>query len=185
MWRSQTLLDNILTCTVFGVAYWVSFEISNYLNLTQGFAPGISLVFIPAGVKLLAALIGGFWGIVGVVMALTLQGYDIWSEQSQTFILLNALINGFSTLAVVELMRRILKIDQDLSNIRFLHLPLIDLANSICLGFIQNGHWVFWGMEEYDEFLTKASATAFGDFFGSMILLLGWAIFLKTKHKIT
>ena len=185
MLRSQTFTDNILTCTVFGVAYWVSFEISKYLNLTQGFAPGISLVFIPAGVKLLAALIGGFWGIVGVVVALTFQGYDIWSEQSQTFILLNALINGFSTLAVVELMRSLLKIDQDLSNIRLLHLPLIDLANSVCLGLVQNGHRVFWGLEDNNSFLTKVSATALGDFLGSMILLLGWAIFLMTKHKIT
>ena len=183
MWPSKNLTDSILTAVVFGVTYWVSFEISKHYDLTQSFAPGVSLIFIPAGVKLLAALVGGLWGVMGVVLALIYLANDFWAGQSQLFIFLTATINGLSTLAVVEAMRRLLTIDDDLSNLRLLHLPLIDLANSVCHGLVHNAFWIFWGVEKPSDFLSHATAMTVGDFFGSLIVLLGLSLVLKLKNK--
>ena len=79
----------------------------------------------------------------------------------------------------------VLKIDDDLSNLRLLHLPLIDWVNSIVHCVCLNGFWVLWGVEKPEEFLSDASAMAVGDFFGAMILLLGLALVLKLKNRIS
>ena len=78
--------DSIVTAIVFGVIYWLSFVISKQLNLMPSFDKGTYLVFIPAGVKLVAALVGGLWGIAGVMAASIYLAHAVWPDQSEVFI---------------------------------------------------------------------------------------------------
>lgn len=80
MWLARVLKNDLLLFAVFGLAYLVSYEISVNFDLVDSFAPGISLIFIPAGVKLVAALVAGFWGVFGTVVALAFVAKEIWVD---------------------------------------------------------------------------------------------------------
>ena len=179
MWKNQSHLDHLKTLVVFGLAYWASFEISKDLHLINDFAKGISLVYLPAGVKMVAALVGGFWGVLGTVLALMVLAHQNWADQPLVFMVLTACISGFSTLLAVHVMKKLLKIEDDLSNLKFIHVPVIDLVNTVFHSLVLNGLWVWFSVDPLSDFLWHAAAMSLGDFVGSMILLLGLTVFLK------
>jgi hypothetical protein len=70
------LAEKLLLSSLFGLLYFGAFSLSSTLDLVDSYAPGISLVFLPAGIKLIAALVSGFWGVLGTVVALALVSPD-------------------------------------------------------------------------------------------------------------
>ena len=75
------LAEKLLLSGLFGLLYFGAFSLSSTLDLVDSYAPGISLVFLPAGIKLIAALVSGFWGFLGTVVALALVSPEFWPEQ--------------------------------------------------------------------------------------------------------
>jgi putative effector of murein hydrolase LrgA (UPF0299 family) len=51
------LAEKLLLSSLFGLLYFGAFSLSSTLDLVDSYAPGISLVFLPAGIKLIAALV--------------------------------------------------------------------------------------------------------------------------------
>jgi uncharacterized membrane protein YwzB len=179
MASSNDIKERFLTSMIFAGLYLAFFLISDKLDLTQGFAKGISLIYLPAGIKLVAALVGGFWGVLGVFMIDLYLGSIVWPEQSLSFYLLRALIGCFSTLMVVWYALRSLKIDNDLSNLKFIHLPIIDLLNTLVIGLAHNAFLLSWQVINIADFWVRSSAMAFGNFTGSMVVLLSLTLLLR------
>ena len=178
-WDWRQVLEKALISAFFGLVYYLAFETSFRLDLVAGYAPGISLIFLPAGVKLVAALVAGFWGVLGVVIALAYEARSVWENQHFGFYLVYACLGGFSTLLVVELLKRLLNIQPDLRNLRLLHLPVIDLFSTLFHGFVLNTYLITLHMDVGKGLLTRATAMAVGDFNGGLILLLSLAVILK------
>ncbi|WP_281811164.1 hypothetical protein [Limnohabitans sp. MORI2] len=173
------LTEKILLCALFGALYFALFEISWSFDLVESYAPGISLVFLPAGVKLLAALISGFWGVLGTVIALAYVTPGFWPDQPLWFYVVYPALSGFSTLAVVALMKRMLGIDDDIRNLRFIHIPIIDLCATCVHGAVVNGFFALEHLSVDKDFFTRAFAMSVGDFLGSLILMLSFAVLAK------
>ncbi len=171
--------EKLLICALFGVLYAGFFELSLAFDLVDSYAPGISLVFLPAGIKLVAALIAGFWGVLGTVIALALMSPGFWPEQPMWFYVVYPALSGFSTLAVVSLMKRVLGIDNDILNIRLIHIPIIDLCATLVHGAVVNGFFALNHLQVDKDFFTRAFAMSVGDFVGSLILLLGFAVLAR------
>ena len=173
------LAEKLLLSSLFGLLYLTIFELSTSLDLIESYAPGISLVFLPAGIKLIAALVSGFWGVLGTVVALALVSPEFWPDQPSWFYVVYPTLSGFSTLAVVMLMQRMLGIDSDIRNLRFIHIPLIDLCATLVHGTVVNGFFALNHLEVDQDFFTRALAMSVGDFVGSLILLLSFAVLAK------
>lgn len=95
-----------------------------------------------------------------------------------------AAISGFTTLIAVEVMKKLLKLNENLTNLRLMHLPLIDLASTLSHGFVVNGFFVSYGLPIGTDFLLRATAMAVGDFVGGMILLVGFAIVFNSIKSV-
>ena len=172
-------IEKLLLSALFGGLYLLLIQVSWTLDLVQGYAPGISLVFLPAGIKLVAALVSGFWGVLGTVVALAYVAPDIWADQPLWFYIAYPAFGGFSSLAVALAMKHALGIGNNLHNLRLLHIPLIDLCATLVHGVVLNGFFVLVRIELAEDFWTRVFAMSVGDFFGSLIMLLGFAVLAK------
>ena len=179
---ARYLANKLLVCAIFGFCYLAAYDFSVGFDLVHSFAPGISLIFIPAGVKLVAAMVSGFWGVLGTVIALTYAAPEFWADQPLWFYPLYGGISGFTTLFAVNLMKRLLRIEDDLSNLSLLQLPVIDLFSTLCHGFVVNVFFMLCNLSTGPDLLLRATGMAVGDFVGGMILLVGLALVLKLSE---
>ena len=173
------MAEKLLISALFGALYFAVFELSWSFDLVESYAPGISLVFLPAGIKLIAALVSGFWGVLGTVIALAYVTPGFWPDQPLWFYVVYPALSGFITLAVVALMKRVLGIDDDIRNLRFIHIPLIDLCATLVHGAVVNAFFMLKHLQVDQDFFTRAFAMSVGDFLGSLILLLSFAVLAK------
>ena len=173
------MAEKLLIGAVFGALYLVVFELSWSFDLVESYAPGISLFFLPAGIELIAALVSGFWGVLGTVIALAYVTPGFWPDQALWFYAVYPALSGFSTLAVVTTMKRVLGIDDGIRNLRFIHIPLIDLCATLVHGAVVNAFFMLKHLQLDQDFLTRAFAMSVGDFVGSLILLLSFAVLAK------
>jgi hypothetical protein len=88
-------------------------------------------------------------------------------------------LSGFSTLAIVHVMKRVLGIDNDIRNLRLIHIPIIDLCATFVHGMVVNGFFAIYQLQLAQDFFTRAFAMSVGDFLGSLILLLSFAMLAK------
>ena len=162
--------------------YYLTYRANELFDSWFLYAQGIALVFLPAGIKHLSILIAGSWGALGCFVALFILANEFWLGVPPAEIALYSLISTGSTWAGIVLCLRTLGINRDLHNIRFIHLPLIDLFTTFLHGFTTNLFFITIGMKK-DNFMSNALAMMFGDYIGSFILLtLLWLAISYSKR---
>lgn len=186
------LSQNLLLALVAGVAYSLAFQMNLLLGPAVLYDDWIALVFLPAGIKHLFILIARGWGALGCFVALLLPSLQFWSD---TPVLQTVLYSGISTLASwlgIAIGMRLLDIHRNLDNLRFMHLPMLDLLTTALHGFAVNAYFIAVGMKT-DKLLENALAMMVGDFTGSfMVLACLWAVLwwirqqgkAKSLHKL-
>jgi hypothetical protein len=151
--------------------YLGAFRINQTLDEYVLYAQGVALVFLPAGIKHISILIGRLWGAIGCFLALAYVTPEFWVGIGIPQTLLYSGISTITTLALILVGIKILGIKNDLSNLRFMHLPLLDLITTTGHSFITNAYFVAGGMKIDQEFVSNALGMAFGDFTGSFIMM--------------
>ena len=178
------LIQGLIIASAAGVIYFITYRINELFDAWALYAQGINLVFLPAGVKHLAILLGGKWGALGCFLALFALANEFWSGQQLVNITLYSLISTASTWAAIVLSLKVLGITSDLKNLKFFHLPLIDLITTSVHGFTTNAYFVMAGMKS-ENFMQNALAMMLGDFTGSFILLtLLWISLFIWKKRL-
>jgi hypothetical protein len=159
---------------VFGsfILYLGAFQINQTLDEYVLYAQGVALIFLPAGIKHISILIGRLWGAIGCFLALAYLTPEFWTEISWLQIFLYSGISTAATVGLILAGMRILGINSDLSNLRFMHLPLLDLITTTGHSFATNAYFIADGMKVTQEFVTNALGMALGDFIGSFIMMM-------------
>ena len=162
--------------------YLGAFRINQTLDEYVLYAQGVALVFLPAGIKHISILIGRLWGAFGCFLALAYVTPEFWPDISLLQIILYSGISTAATFALVLTGMRILSINSDLSNLQFIHLPLLDLLTTLGHSLLTNVYFISYGMKANEEYISNALGMAVGDFTGSflMMMLLWIAIKIKT-----
>lgn len=163
-------IQGLLIASAACVIYFLTYQVNEFFDSWALYAQGINLIFLPAGIKHLAILLGGIWGALGCFVALFVLANEFWSGQPLELIALYSFISTASTWAAIIFALRVLGITSDLKNLKFIHLPLIDLITTSVHGFITNAYFIVTGMKS-ENFTQNALAMMFGDFTGSFILL--------------
>ncbi len=174
--------QGLLLALMAGVAYYVAFRLNQQLDRWVLYGQGIALVFLPAGIKHVSILIARGWGALGCFAALMWLSFEFWQGIT---LMQAAAYSGLSTLASwtsIQAGMRFLGIQRDLENLRFLHLPLLDLITTAVHGLVVNAYFIAVGMKQ-EQLLANAMAMMFGDYAGSFIVLTGlWAGLLMVRR---
>ncbi|PZF78747.1 hypothetical protein DK847_02785 [Aestuariivirga litoralis] len=150
---------------------WCAVWIANkYLMAGTHVAPGIDLVFVPAGFRLLIVIVFGVWGALGIFLADPLMFMVEFGHGSAREVLINAFISGFAPYFTVKAFCRVAGIKGSLTQLRPIHLPLLALAVSVVTPLLFNLHFLAEGRTQPQQFLHNYTAMMTGDFLGCLLV---------------
>lgn len=170
--KNMSLLPNLLMITAAAIGFGLSFRVNQLLDAYTLFSPGISLLFLPAGVKLLFVLIGRFPALVGLTaMAAYAAAIDDWPGRPLWSPISFAVIAHANYYVAIYAVMHLLKIRRDLVNLRYWHIVALSLAASATNGIIHNFVYLIQGVTRPEDLWMKAAAMAFGDFMGCFVVV--------------
>lgn len=76
--------SHIAIAVISGILFSLSFRLNQFFDAQFVYSAGISLLFLPAGVKLLAVLVGRLPAIVGIMVVSVYLGAGIWPDKAMT-----------------------------------------------------------------------------------------------------
>ncbi len=176
---------DVVIAIVSYLAFAISFKVNELFNSWVLFGAGVSMVFLPAGVKLLCILVGRLPAILGIFLASVLLAYDAWDSvttlHTLEFVLFTIPSVGSYMLAVYVI-APMLRIQGDLANLKYIHIVFLSLTASIVNGFVHNLFYIALGITQPDEYWAKSMAMVVGDFTGCF-LVVAIAHFLIIMYK--
>lgn len=179
-WKSD-LLSKLPPIFIFTVLYLLFFELTIHIGWESETYAGVYLLYFPAGIRLIASLVSGFWGTVGIAITTISISQYLWPDHPTWFYVVYGLLGAFSTLIAVNAMKRILKIDSLLTNLKLLHLPCVDLGATLFHALVLNVFLMVCGKFPDSDTVSRTLAMTVGDFNGGIVILLGLALFLKVN----
>ncbi len=145
------------------------------------FALGVSLIFLPAGIRTLSVLIFGFKGAVGVFFGAMLSTLEYMGHVASMDFAVHTVIgaiSAFSAWVAMVAVCHIRKIDDDLSQIGFDDVLAIVFSQGLLSATLHQCifRWFHFDAafetESWQQISMLWGAMAIGDIVGSMIVLL-------------
>jgi hypothetical protein len=158
---------------LFALLYLVALFLNKYLFAAWVYDGGVSLFYLPAGVKLMAIMVGGWPALLGVCFVAVFHTLTFWPD-SWLFALLFIAVWGGAPYACYQLCRRLLGIGADLSGVTGGRILVIGLALSYTTAAATQLTLFLAGKVDGALSLAKLAAMGFGDFAG-IAACLGFA----------
>ena len=161
---------NPLRATLFcGFFYSVLFFINHWLTLPLEKAPGVSWIYLPAGLRLFLVLIFGLPGVIGIVAAsMLITSYRDFDVDLFTIIGIG-LISGFAPYLARYMVMSKLKIAADLGNLSIQSITLCILVFAALSSSMHQLWFTFRGFESGS--LMNTFVMFIGDVLGSLLLI--------------
>lgn len=171
-------------CCASFLLFVFSYNINEYFDSFAQYAQGINLIFIPAGFKLLCVLLGGWAAVVGLLLSsVYMSSKDVDNTSMQQMVYF-AFASVGSYYVAVSLVKRLMNIDDTLSNLRYLHIIILSAAVSVANGLIHNLVYIWQGRFQMADFASNSAAMMLGDFFGCFIVIMFFNGFIDLAFKI-
>jgi hypothetical protein len=148
-----------------------AFQLNQHLDNYMLYAPGVSLIFIPAGVKLLAILVGRVPAIVGLFIASIYASTGLWGDLQTISLYFFAVASVFSYAVAAYGVMKWLGIHPDLYNLRYWHIVILSLAASVLNGIVHNVAYLMEGVTAVEAQWGNSAAMALGDFLGCFLVV--------------
>lgn len=173
-------------CVIFFLLYLASFKLNNWLFNDQVYVQGVSWVFLPAGIKLLAVLVARWWGVLGVALAgLWMTHSDVWTDGHWLEHLGNIVVWLVVPFLSIQVLLNWWRLRPDLSNLTFHRLFAIN-ALFTAISAVGTSAYAWFVYERHDaDFVATSIAMAFGDFVGTLLVMtavLAVVIGLERMH---
>jgi hypothetical protein len=164
-------IEHLLMALGAGLAFQMAFLLTGQLDVYFAYAQGISLLFLPAGVKLLFILVGRIPALVGLTVLAAYAAVGDWAAYPVWMPISFAIVAQLNYYWVVAWMVRLLAIGQHLEKMRYWHIVLMSLAVSVVNGIIHNVVYLIEEVSLPEDFLRRSAAMAFGDFMGCFVVV--------------
>lgn len=169
------------------VLYLMAYELHQVLLPYVTYVQGVDLLFLPAGIKLVMVMIGGWRGALGCGLALLLMTNHVWPELTPALQVLYAALSAGVTWLVVRQMFSHKGLGQSLEGLCFWDIVHIDAINTLLHGAVLNSFFWLLGTRSAEEWVSSVLAMALGDFLGTgviliLVLLLDRALRLSTRR---
>mgnify|MGYP000399707433 FL=1 len=162
---------HIATAVTSGILFSLSFRLNQFFDALFVYSAGISLLFLPAGVKLLAVLVGRLPAIIGLLVVGIYLGAGIWPDKPMSSVVYFAFVSLMTYPIAAFGLMHLLHIRQDLSNLRYHHIVWLSVAASVLNGVVHNWLYLTQGVTASDELWQKSAAMALGDFMGCFVVV--------------
>ncbi len=182
--RSSNLLIKAAICCASFFLYMAAYQLNELFDSIALYATGISLVYIPAGFKLLCLLIGGEAAAVGLLLSSLYLSTRIWDPTLVTQIVYFAVTGVSAYYIAVVLVKKFLHINNRLNNLRYLHIIVLSAAASVLNGVMLNIVFVWQNQEKPSEFLSHTAAMVLGDFLGCFIVIMFFNVCITLACKL-
>ncbi len=171
MWLPEVRWTHIAVAVTSGILFSLSFRLNQFFDALFVYSAGISLLFLPAGVKLLAVLVGRLPAIIGLLVVGIYLGAGIWPDKPMSSVVYSAFVSLMTYPIAAFGLMHLLHIRQDLSNLRYHHIVWLSLAASVLNGVVHNWLYLTQGVTASDELWQKSAAMALGDFMGCFVVV--------------
>jgi hypothetical protein len=166
------LISDLIMMVVAALALAASFRFNGFLDPLFAYTAGISLLFLPAGVKLLFVLIGRLPAVLGMVLMAIYLGIGVWPGRSFWEIS----VIGFSGVASYALsayvVLRLLGVQQNLLNLRHWHILVLSVVAGVSNSLVHALIFTSLGLKPAELALKNAFAMTLGDFMGCFVVLM-------------
>ncbi len=129
---------------LFAIAYFLVFAFQASVMVDFEFLPSASLLFLPAGVKLLAMLSGRWHGLLGLYLGkLAVDFFLLDAPFTFEILVTHPLIWILPAFVALQLVLTYFSISDDLSNLRTVHLIAMAMVTSLISAVVNQTHLVF------------------------------------------
>jgi len=170
-------------CTSFFL-FVVSFNVNELFDSIALYMTGISLVFMPAGFKLLCLLVGGDAAAIGLLLSSVYLSMRIWNDTSVIQMVYFAFAGVGSYYFMVLAVKKVMHIDDMLGNLRYLHILVLSSTASILNGVVHNIVYVWQDKGKTEDFFAHAAAMVLGDFLGCFIVIAVFNVCIDLGFKL-
>jgi hypothetical protein len=149
-----------------------SFKVNQLLDGYFLYGAGVSLLFIPAGVKLLCILLGGLPALIGLYFAGVYVAAILWSNMPTVSRMMLALIAVCFYGVAVYWVTHLLKIKSDLSNLKYWHIIVLSATTSLAHGWGLATAYISQDIATFQNVVPETLAIALGDFLGCFVVVM-------------
>ena len=153
------------------LVYYGTYLFNAWFFSSVSIAPHLSLIYLPAAVRMLFALVLGLPAALGMALGTLLIIYT--TQGSWTVVWYEAipvsLISGFAPLFAVMIGVRWLKLSVDLRGLKPMHLIKFTLLGALCNSIPTNAF--YWAMGHMDMPLPAMAQMFLGDVLGTLLVL--------------
>ncbi len=171
-----TLAQGLFVALYTGLLYVLTVWFNRHVIQAQDLFVGVSIFYLPAGVKLMSLLVGRHWSALGLLVGNFCLSLLEWDGVAWPLLLLMAMFWVGIAWAVVETLLRLLRLPPDLSGMRFTHFLLIDASAAVLHAVGYNALLLQIGLRQEADYISAVTGMALGDFLGSgafALMLLG------------
>lgn len=172
-------LTSIAIATVSFVLFVLSFELNKQFDSYLLYAPGVSLLFIPAGVKLLGILVGRIPAVLGLYFASVYLSAGLWSKLDVGSYYYFAAISLLTYSAAVYVVLKGFNVSETLLNLRYSHVVVMSLLACLMNGVLHNLVYMTQGVTDHEELWVKSAAMSLGDFMGCFVVVASFKLALQ------
>jgi len=145
--------------------------------------PGIDVLFIPSGVRILVIMVGGIWAAAGVCLGSLFLAGPEFNTGHLWVVLAIAAGSGLYPYAALRISLLMTAVDKDLGNLSAARLPLISLGVAAGSSVLHNVAFSLLGISPWADFGENLLAMATGDFVGILVAVLIVFVFLRYCKK--
>lgn len=164
------------------LAYYGTYLFNAWFFSSVSIAPHLSLIYLPAAVRMLFALVLGLPAAIGMSLGTLLIIYT--TQGSWTVVWYEAipvsLISGFAPLLAVMTGVKWLKLPDDLGGLKPSHLIKFTLLGALCNSIPTNAF--YWAVGHLDTPLPAIAQMFAGDVLGTLLVLWIAACIAKLVH---
>ena len=189
----ESIVNGQLTPYLFGfVGWYLMWSLQLHLTFSD-YAMGVSLIFLPAGIRTLAVLIFGFRGALGVFAGSILSTIEYmgYIETMNFFnMCLVAGVSAFSAYFMMTLICWWRHIGSNLNELTFNDVLIVVFSQGLLSATLHQFIYAAHPLEAIYEHPTQAeslrlwAAMAAGDIVGSMILMLSAVSLIRLLQRI-
>lgn len=184
MKTSNYLVKFAICCASFFL-FVFSFHINEFFDRYALYAPGINMIFIPAGFKLLCILVGGEAAVLGLLLSSVYMSFGVWENTSLLQMVYFAFASVGSYYVAVRLIKKFMHINDTLNNLRYVHIIILSVVASVLNGTIHNIVYVWLDKVNADDFLAHSAAMIFGDFLGCFIVIMFFNLGIELAFRLS
>jgi hypothetical protein len=179
--KMTIFLSGLLLAISFAVAYFSLFWVQVNVLGEFDFLPMVSILFLPAGIKFLAMLVGRHWGLIGIAGGKLLVDRYFGSVSSFTTEFPHLLVWLVIPYICLLTYLKQTNLSQKLDRLTAYHLVVVALLTSFVSSL--GTQYYFFGLPEPSYPLLKAIwSMTIGDFSG-ILVTLGVVIFVRRFVK--